>query len=330
MDLRHNTELCGIYKLWILFICDFHCCVCYKMAENQEDYAGLTDFSLDDDNDNGSPDFDNADLTVSYKLFVNTFGSLPLLLSTYMEHIAHLNTELDTFLREAHKKHATSTIDKQSDEAMRQFHAFMTELDYFHSRKLNIAYEMQSVIRKYSEDYEYAVKKEQQEQQLRLSEASEKIITSSTLPCVAPAGRPRARGRPSGRGRPKGSRYSRKNNQSSGKYQPSKRGRQAKKGRGRGRGSCRGGKRSSIADSDVTEDTCVLTEETQDDTIYCFCMKASYFMLLDLDDKMVACDNDDCTYKWLHWTCVGLTYSPPGKWYCPECRGNSPSVPRHH
>ncbi|KRY68488.1 Inhibitor of growth protein 1 [Trichinella pseudospiralis] len=289
----------------------FHCCVCYKMSENQEDYAGLTDFSLDDNNDvikfkNGSPDFDDADLIASYKLFVNTFGSLPLLLSTYMDHTARLNTELDTFLREAHKKHATSTIDKQSEEAKRQFHAFMTKLDYFNSRKLNIAYEMQSAIRKYSEDYEYAVKKEQQEQQLRLSEISERITALSTLPCDATVSRPRGRGRSSGRGRPRGSNNSRRNNQSSGKYQPSKRGRQARKGRGRGRGSCRGGKRSSMTDSDTAEETD------------------------DLDEKMVACDNDDCNYKWLHWTCVGLTYSPPGKWYCPECRGNSPSVPKHH
>ncbi|KAL1286055.1 Chromatin modification-related protein [Trichinella pseudospiralis] len=298
------------------------------MSENQEDYAGLTDFSLDDNNDvikfkNGSPDFDDADLIASYKLFVNTFGSLPLLLSTYMDHTARLNTELDTFLREAHKKHATSTIDKQSEEAKRQFHAFMTKLDYFNSRKLNIAYEMQSAIRKYSEDYEYAVKKEQQEQQLRLSEISERITALSTLPCDATVSRPRGRGRSSGRGRPRGSNNSRRNNQSSGKYQPSKRGRQARKGRGRGRGSCRGGKRSSMTDSDTAEETDVRAEETQDDTVYCFCMK-------DLDEKMVACDNDDCNYKWLHWTCVGLTYSPPGKWYCPECRGNSPSVPKHH
>lgn len=55
---------------------------------------------------------------------------------------------------------------------------------------------------------------------------------------------------------------------------------------------------------------------------YCTCNQVSY-------GEMVACDNEECPYEWFHYPCVGITSSPKGKWYCPQCtssmrrRGNA-------
>ena len=42
---------------------------------------------------------------------------------------------------------------------------------------------------------------------------------------------------------------------------------------------------------------------------YCWC---------DGEDagRMVACDNPSCPKEWFHFTCVGLTRKPRGRWYC--------------
>ncbi|XP_037084045.1 inhibitor of growth protein 5-like [Pollicipes pollicipes] len=45
---------------------------------------------------------------------------------------------------------------------------------------------------------------------------------------------------------------------------------------------------------------------------YCLCNQVSY-------GDMVGCDNTDCPIEWFHFSCVGLTSSPRGKWYCPRC-----------
>lgn len=45
---------------------------------------------------------------------------------------------------------------------------------------------------------------------------------------------------------------------------------------------------------------------------YCICNQISY-------GEMVACDNSDCPVEWFHYPCVGVTASPKGKWYCPQC-----------
>ncbi|XP_044593304.1 inhibitor of growth protein 3-like [Cotesia glomerata] len=45
---------------------------------------------------------------------------------------------------------------------------------------------------------------------------------------------------------------------------------------------------------------------------YCICDQVSY-------GDMVACDNADCPREWFHYPCVGITASPKGKWYCPQC-----------
>ena len=50
-----------------------------------------------------------------------------------------------------------------------------------------------------------------------------------------------------------------------------------------------------------------------DDRKYCTCRSVSY-------GNMVACDNEECAYEWFHWSCVGMTREPAGKWYCEECR----------
>ncbi|XP_051913084.1 inhibitor of growth protein 2 [Hippocampus zosterae] len=49
---------------------------------------------------------------------------------------------------------------------------------------------------------------------------------------------------------------------------------------------------------------------------YCLCEQVSY-------GEMIGCDNDQCPIEWFHFSCVGLTYKPKGKWYCPKCRGDS-------
>ncbi|CAG5929612.1 unnamed protein product [Menidia menidia] len=49
---------------------------------------------------------------------------------------------------------------------------------------------------------------------------------------------------------------------------------------------------------------------------YCLCEQVSY-------GEMIGCDNDQCPIEWFHFSCVGLTYKPKGRWYCPKCRGDS-------
>ena len=46
--------------------------------------------------------------------------------------------------------------------------------------------------------------------------------------------------------------------------------------------------------------------------LYCVCRRVSF-------GEMVGCDNDDCTFEWFHFNCVGLTAQPTGKWFCPNC-----------
>uniref|UniRef100_A0A8C5WFI1 Inhibitor of growth protein n=1 Tax=Leptobrachium leishanense TaxID=445787 RepID=A0A8C5WFI1_9ANUR len=49
---------------------------------------------------------------------------------------------------------------------------------------------------------------------------------------------------------------------------------------------------------------------------YCLCNQVSF-------GEMIGCDNEECTIEWFHFSCVGLTYKPKGKWYCPDCRGDN-------
>lgn len=51
--------------------------------------------------------------------------------------------------------------------------------------------------------------------------------------------------------------------------------------------------------------------------LYCICHRVAF-------GGMVGCDNDDCAVEWFHYSCVGLTEQPKGKWYCPTCRETMP------
>ena len=35
---------------------------------------------------------------------------------------------------------------------------------------------------------------------------------------------------------------------------------------------------------------------------------------------MIGCDNENCKYQWIHFTCVKLKHPPKGVWYCKECK----------
>lgn len=62
-------------------------------------------------------------------------------------------------------------------------------------------------------------------------------------------------------------------------------------------------------------------EETidPDEPTYCLCDQISF-------GEMILCDNDLCPIEWFHFSCVSLTTKPKGKWFCPNCRGDKPSV----
>ncbi|ELU08926.1 hypothetical protein CAPTEDRAFT_225717 [Capitella teleta] len=58
-----------------------------------------------------------------------------------------------------------------------------------------------------------------------------------------------------------------------------------------------------------------------DEPTYCLCDRVSY-------GEMIGCDNDSCAIEWFHFDCIQLSHKPKGKWYCPNCRGDKPSVMR--
>ena len=36
-------------------------------------------------------------------------------------------------------------------------------------------------------------------------------------------------------------------------------------------------------------------------------------------EPMIACDSPGCPIEWFHFSCVGITEEPKGKWYCDGC-----------
>jgi inhibitor of growth protein 3 len=76
---------------------------------------------------------------------------------------------------------------------------------------------------------------------------------------------------------------------------------------------------SVMESSTVLDDNGMAVETTADEWTYdpnepryCICNQVSY-------GDMVACDNESCPFEWFHYPCVGITSSPKGKWYCPQC-----------
>lgn len=65
-------------------------------------------------------------------------------------------------------------------------------------------------------------------------------------------------------------------------------------------------------DSATNTPTKAGAENSEDQTLYCFCRQVSF-------GEMIGCDNSKCRYEWFHYKCVGLTAEPTGKWYCPDC-----------
>ncbi|XP_052076310.1 inhibitor of growth protein 1-like [Mytilus californianus] len=58
-----------------------------------------------------------------------------------------------------------------------------------------------------------------------------------------------------------------------------------------------------------------------DEPTYCLCNQVSY-------GEMIGCDNDNCVIEWFHFNCVGLVNKPKGKWFCPNCRGETSKMMR--
>ena len=62
------------------------------------------------------------------------------------------------------------------------------------------------------------------------------------------------------------------------------------------------------ADSGVSVDN-----ENEVEQRWCYCDKLE-------SCRMFGCDNAECHTEWFHYTCLGISSAPKGKWYCPECR----------
>ena len=52
-----------------------------------------------------------------------------------------------------------------------------------------------------------------------------------------------------------------------------------------------------------------------DAPIYSYCKKA-----YTENDEMIGCDNENCKYQWIHFSCAKLKRPPKGVWYCKECK----------
>ena len=53
--------------------------------------------------------------------------------------------------------------------------------------------------------------------------------------------------------------------------------------------------------------------DSEEDDVLCPCNQPNSF------DNMIGCDNKKCAVIWFHFSCVGLTEAPHGKWFCPQC-----------
>ena len=49
--------------------------------------------------------------------------------------------------------------------------------------------------------------------------------------------------------------------------------------------------------------------QTKDNAqVYCWCQQEEF-------GRMIACDNPTCRIEWFHFSCVGLSRKPKGRWY---------------
>ena len=82
---------------------------------------------------------------------------------------------------------------------------------------------------------------------------------------------------------------------------------------------------SSIANTTTVSSNITRSVNAADEPLYCTCHEISY-------GQMIMCDNDACKIEWFHFGCVKLNAKPKGKWYCPECRGETHKVMKkiHH
>ena len=57
--------------------------------------------------------------------------------------------------------------------------------------------------------------------------------------------------------------------------------------------------------------------QTKDNAqVYCWCQQEEF-------GQMIACDNPTCRIEWFHFSCVGLSRKPKGRWYCSDkCKEN--------
>jgi hypothetical protein len=74
-------------------------------------------------------------------------------------------------------------------------------------------------------------------------------------------------------------------------------------------------------DSKNTGEKNISADLSADNTMFCVCRQKEY-------GKMVACDNASCSIVWFHFNCVRIRKQPAGKWFCPNCRGQSSKCER--
>jgi inhibitor-of-growth protein 1 len=83
--------------------------------------------------------------------------------------------------------------------------------------------------------------------------------------------------------------------------------------------SGRGNKQAPDRDGSASPPELSNVDIDPDEPTYCLCDQVSY-------GEMIGCDNDLCPIEWFHFNCVQLTGKPKGKWFCPKCRGDKPTV----
>ncbi|KAJ8727568.1 hypothetical protein PYW07_001687 [Mythimna separata] len=65
-----------------------------------------------------------------------------------------------------------------------------------------------------------------------------------------------------------------------------------------------------LHEEDLPSEDCPTNAEKAD---YCYCRK------FVADAQMIGCDGPYCMRQWYHFSCVGITTPPEGKWLCPNC-----------